>query len=215
MTIKSIQKKENKMKNIVLKSTLSLAVIATLFTGCGNAPAPQAAVQAPAEEGDFRCRQDGVLAPKWTCDPFVEGSIAAVGVAKRNAGNDKSMQRSEAMADGRDALASQISTKVSNLFKSYKGTTGSGDAATFDASSSKVSKQLASETLAGSTAIDSWTSPKTGELYLFVTIKNASVKEKMDEAVKTSFGNDKAMYQQFMAAKAQGELDAELSKAGK
>jgi hypothetical protein len=64
-------------------------------------------------------------------------------------------------------LASQISIKVSNLFKSYKGTTGSGDAATFDAASSKVSKQLASETLAGSTAIDSWTSPKNRGTYIF------------------------------------------------
>ncbi len=31
--------------------------------------------------------------------------------AKMNAGNDKSMQRSEAMVDGRDSLTSQISTK--------------------------------------------------------------------------------------------------------
>ena len=205
------------MKSIILKSTLSLAVIATLFTGCGKeAPKPQTQVQASTqEEADFRCRQDGVLAPKWTCDPYVEGAIAAVGIAKRNAGNDKSMQRSEAMADGRDELASQISTKVSNLFKSYKGTTGSGDAATFDATSSKVSKQLASETLAGSKSVDSWTHPKTGELYLLVTVGNDSVKKGMDDAVKTSFQNDKAMYQKFLAEKANGELDAELSKAGK
>ena len=203
------------MKNYILKSVLSLAVVVTIFSGCGKeAPTPQTKAQA-GESEDFRCKQDGVLAPKWTCDPYVEGAIAAVGIAKRNAGNDKSMQRSEAMADGRDALAAQISIKVSNLFKSYKGTTGSGDAATFDASSSKVSKQLASETLAGSKSIDSWTSPKTGELYLLVTISNEPVKKGMDEAVKTSFGNDQAMYQQFLAQKANGELDAELSKAGK
>ena len=119
------------------------------------------------------------------------------------------------MADGRDALAAQISVKVSNLFKSYKGTTGSGDAATFDAASSKVSKQLASETLAGSKSVDSWTSPKTGELYLLVTISNEPIKKGMDEAVKTSFGNDKAMYQQFLASKANGDLDKELEAAGK
>jgi hypothetical protein len=201
------------MKNLVLKTLSSVAVATILFSGCSKeAPAP--AVQAEAEP-DFRCRQDGVLAPKWTCDPYVEGAIAAVGIAKRNAGNDKSMQRSEAMADGRDALASQISTKVSNLFKSYKATTGSGDAATFDASSSKVSKQLASETLAGSRSTDSWTSPKTGELYLLVTISSEPVKKGMDEAIKTSFKNDNAMYQQFLAQKANGELDKELEKAGK
>jgi len=201
------------MKNTVLKMGLSLVVASAIFTGCGKeAPTPQAKAQ---EEADFRCKQDGVLAPKWTCDPFVEGGIAAVGIAKRNAGNDKSMQRSEAMSDARDELASQISVKVSNLFKSYKGTTGSGADATFDAASSKVSKQLASETLAGSKSVDSWTHPKTGELYLFVTISNEPVKKGMDEAIKTSMGNDKALYQQFLAQKANGELDSELSKAGK
>jgi hypothetical protein len=162
----------------------------------------------------FRCRQDGVLAPKWTCNPFVEGGIAAVGIAKMNAGNDRSMQRSSAIADGRDALASQISTKVANLFKSYKGTTGSGDDATFDASSSKVSKQLASQTLNGSRASESWTNPKTKELYLLVTISSKPITLAMSKSIKTSFKNDRAMYQKFLAAKADGDLDKELEKAG-
>ncbi len=118
------------------------------------------------------------------------------------------------MADGRDSLASQISIKVSNLFKSYKGTTGSGDAATFDATSSKVSKQLASETLTESRSVDNWTS-KNGDLYILVIIPNTSVKAKIEDAVKTSFENDQAMYQQFLASKAQGELDFELSKTKK
>lgn len=204
------------MKNLVLKSTLSLVAIMALFTACGDTPVPQTQKQAAAlEETDFRCKQDGVLAPKWTCDPYVEGAIASVGIAKMNAGNDKSMQRAEAMADGRDALASQISIKVSNLFKSYKGSTGTGAEASFDAASSKVSKQLASETLAGSKSVDSWTSPKTNELYLLVTVSNTPVKEKVEEAIKTSFKNDAAMYQKFLAEKANGELDKELEKAGK
>jgi hypothetical protein len=198
------------MKKIALKSTLSLAVITTIFTGCGNAPAPQ--TKAQEEESDFRCIQDGVLAPKWTCDPYVEGAIAAVGIAKMNAGNDKSMQRTEALANGRDELVSQISTKVSNLFKSYKGTTGANDSATFDAASSKVSKQLASETLAGSKPVESWKSPKTGDLYLLVSVPNANVKNGMESALKTSFENDKAMYQNFLAEKANGDLDIELAK---
>ena len=199
------------MKKIISNTILATAIVGTLFTGCGsNAPAPQV----KKAEADFRCKQDGVLAPKWTCNPYVEGSIAAVGIAKMNAGHDKSMQRSEAMADGRDALASQISTKVSNLFKSYKGTTGSGDASTFDASSSKVSKQLASQTLNGSRSIDSWMNPTTNELYLLVAVSNEPVKKTMDNAIKTSFKNDNAMYQKFLAAKADGDLDKELEKAG-
>ena len=197
------------MTKLVVKTLTSLTVASVLFTGCmgGSQPTKQ-------EEGDFRCRQDGVLAPKWTCNPMMEGSIAAVGIAKMNAGHDKSMQRSEAMADGRDALASQIGTKVSNLFKSYKATTGTGDSATFDAASSKVSKQLASQTLNGSKAVESWTNSKTNELYILVAVSNEPVKAAMSDAIKTSFKNDKALYQEFKAAKANGELDKELEKAG-
>ncbi len=198
------------MTKVVLKTLSAVAVASILFTGCGQAPAPT-----KQAEPDFRCKQDGILAPKWTCNPYAEGAIAAVGIAKPNAGGDKSFQRSEAMADGRDALASQISTKVSNLFKSYKATTGSGKAATFDKASSKVSKQLASQTLNGSRAIDVWTNPKTNELYMLVTVSNEPVKKAMDSAIKTSFKNDKALYQKFLASKADGELDKELEKAGK
>jgi len=201
------------MKKIITNSILAAAIAGTVFTGCGQAPAPKV-TKAVEEVADFRCRQDGVLAPKWTCNPYAEGSIAAVGIAKMNAGNDKSFQRSEAMADGRDALASQISTKVSNLFKSYKGTTGSGSASTFDKASSKVSKQLASQTLNGSKSIAVWSNPTTKELYLLVAISNEPVKKSMDKAIKTSFKNDNAMYQKFLAAKADGNLDTELEKAG-
>ncbi len=195
------------MKRIVLKTLSTVAVATLLLTGCGK--------EAPKKvEPDFRCKQDGVLAPKWTCNPYANSSIAAVGIAKTNAGRDKSLQRSEAMADGRDALAQQIAIKVSNLFKSYKSTTGTGKASTFDATTSKVSEQLASQTLSGSRSVDSWKNPKTGELYLLVTVPNSNVKNAMDKAIKTSYKNDQAMYQKFLAAQASGELDKKLEQAG-
>ena len=200
------------MTKMVLK-TLSVAAISTLLlTGCGK-QAVQPEVK--KEVAGFACRQDGVLAPDFTCDPYMEGSIVGLGVAKMNAGNDKSMQRTEAMASARDGLVRQISVKVSNLFKSFKSTSGSGDAATFDKATSEVSKQLASQTLSGSRQVGrSWRHPKTGELYLMVGISNTPVKVKMEEAVKTSFKNDKAMYAKFLASKADGELDKALEKAG-
>ena len=201
------------MNKTIINTLLITTLSATLFTACSSKKAEPQVVKS-SQDADFRCKQDGVLAPKWTCNPYVKDSIAAVGIAKMNAGNDKSMQRSEALADGRDALASQISTKVSTLFKSYKGTTGSGAASTFDKTTSKVSKQLASQTLRGTRAVDSWMNPKTKELYLLVTVPNDSVKTGMDGAIKTSFKNDNAMYQKFLAAKANGELDEELEKAG-
>jgi len=194
------------MKKNLLKIA-SAAVIATILSGCMGQPTPE-----KQEEADFRCKQDGQLAPKWTCNPYLEGSIVALGVAPGNAGNDLGMQRAEAIAEGRDALANQLSVKVSTLFKSYKATTGSGSAATFDKANSKVSKQLASQTLQGSRGVESWKS-NTGTLYVLVGLSNEPVKKQMESAVKTSFKNDKAMYQKFLAAKANGELDMELEKA--
>lgn len=197
------------MKKMILKSLSVAAIASLLLAGCAEQSA-----QPKKEVADFRCRQDGVLAPQWTCDPYVEGSIVALGVAKMNTGNDKSMQRTEAMASARDALARQIAVKVSNLFKSFKATTGSGADATFDKATSDVSKQLASQTLSGSRQVgSSWRNPNTNELFIMVGISNDPVKAKIEKAVKTSFKNDKAMYQKFLALKADGELDKELEKS--
>ena len=190
------------MKKTILKTLVSVAAV-SLLAGCMG---PQ------KEEADFRCHQDGQLAPKWTCNPYREGAVVALGIAQPNAGNDYGMQMSEALAEGRDALANQLSVKVSTMFKSFKSTTGSGKDATFDKATSKVSKQLASQTLKGSKAIETWKSSK-GNLYVLVGISNEPVKNAMESAVKTSFKNDRAMYQKFLAAKADGELDKELEKA--
>jgi len=194
------------MKINILKIA-SATVIATLLSGCMGSNTPEKQIEA-----DFRCKQDGQLAPKWTCNPYLEGSIVALGVAQKNAGNDLGMQRAEAIAEGRDALVNQISVKVSTLFKSYKATTGTGVESTFDKATSKVSKQLASQTLTGSRGVESWKSD-AGTLYVLVGLSNDPVKKQMEKAVKTSFKNDRAMYQKFLAAKANGELDAELEKA--
>lgn len=194
--------------NKYIKSSILAVTTASLLTGCmGMMGGKQA-----AEEPDFRCKQDGQLAPKWTCNPYKEGAIVALGIAPQNAGNDYSMQMAEAMAEGRDSLANQISVKVSTLFKSFKATTGAGVDATYDKATSKVSKQLASETLSGSRAIETWKSG-AGNLYVLVGVSNEPVKEKMEDAIKTSYKNDKALYQEFKAYKAQGDLDKELEKA--
>ena len=199
-------------KNLI-KSVAAAAVLSVMFVGCNEAQTGVAAAQ--EEKADFRCRQDGVLAPEFTCDPFSGGSITALGIAKMNAGHDKAYQRTEAMGSARDELARQMEIKVSNLFKKYKATTGSGSAATFDKATSDVSKQLASQTLVGSKQIGrSWRHPQTNELFIMVGVNTAEVKAKMEDAVKTSFKNDQAMYQKFLAEKANGELSRELEKAG-
>lgn len=196
------------MTHLVLKSLSAIAIASIIFTGCGsNKP--------KKSEPKFTCQQDGVTAPEWTCNPTFKEHIAAVGIAKMNAGNDKSFQRAEAMNDGRNALASQIELKVGNMFKSYKAVTGNGQASSFDTASSQVSKQVASQTLIGSKAVSSWKHPKTKELYLLVVTPTKNVQSSLTQQVKTSFKNDEALYQKFLADQANGELTKELEALGR
>ncbi len=181
-------------------------VLSALFVGCTDTP--------EVYKQQAGCYQDKVLAPEFTCNPVLKGYITGLGVAKMNAGGDKGFQRTEAMGSARDDIARQIEIKVSNLLKKYKSTTGSGADATFDKASSDVSTQLSSETLTGSKQVgNSWRHPQTNELFLMVGISTEIMKDKLENTVKTSFKNDNAMYQRFLAEKANGELEMALEKA--
>lgn len=191
---------------------LSTAVISTLFfTGCTNQPN-----QANQQAGQVYVDPELQGAPSWVMMPMVEGTIAEVGSGKRNVAGDMSFQRNEAMADARDNLARLISTKVKNMFKSFKSSTGTGDTATFDKAAESVSKQIASQTLNGTMVKDTWIS-RSGTLYVLMAVNSDAVADMMEKTLKSnsSFKNDQALYQKFLASKAQGELDAELEKAEK
>ena len=193
------------MTKLILKSLLVLGMTSIVFTGCwNNEPTVEETYIDPELKG----------APKWVMLPEVKGFIAELGSASKNAGNDFSFQREEAMADARDNIAKQISIKVNNMFKAFKSVTGSGKDSTFDKSSEKVSKQIASQTLSGTKVKDTWIS-RSGTLYILMIVDTESVSAMMEKAVKTSFKNDKAMYQKFLASKAQGELEQELEKLNK
>ena len=189
------------LKNILKTTALGL-VTATFLVGCGSTTKPAT----PKKEAVY-VDAEFQGAPQWVMAPFVEGAIADVGSAKRNAGNDFSFQREEAIADARNNLARQLSVKVNTMMKTFKSST----AETFDKSIESVSKQIASQTLVGSKTTKVWVS-KTGTLYVLVVLNPEIVKNQMEKSIKTSFKNDKAMYQKFLASKAQGELDKELEK---
>jgi hypothetical protein len=195
--------------NKLTKILASGVIIASVFTGC-NQPMPgQQASQEVYVDPEFQG------APDWVMNtPFINGKLTAVGSAPRNAGNDIQFQKELAIGTARDNLARQVSVSVKNMLKKFVSTTGSGKAGTYDNASENVSKQIANETITNSRAIKSWIS-RTGTYYVLVVKDTASVVDSMDKSVKTSFKNDKAMYQRFLHAKAQGELEQELEKMGK
>jgi hypothetical protein len=195
---------KNVRRSIMIKTISSLALaglIAATITGCGGAkPAP--------EEADFRCKQEGVLAPSWTCVPMVEGAYAGVGVAPKSAAGMGHMRR-EALAAGRSDLAQQIKAQVKDKVEAFTRTTGVGDNETVDKVTTSVTKQVAKIDLSGSKAVDAWTAP-SGTLYLLVTVPEATVNGEVKNAVKTSFKNDQALWQQFQSQQALEGLDKEF-----
>ena len=150
-------------------------------------------------------------APGWICDMPVEGvEVSAVGSHRKTAAGHQ-FQKDQAAAAGRNELARQMQLHVKSLLKSYTETTGVGDAETVDTVSSSVSKQLTATTLLGSKVFRSMKSPG-GTLYVLVGLDKTNAAEATQQALRTSYKNDKARWQQFMAGKAHDELEKEFEK---
>lgn len=175
-----------------------LAVVALVAVGCAKKP---------EEPVVNKCIQG---APGWVLMGSAEGGISSVGSAAIGAAG-LGFARTEALANGRDELARQMSVKVQNMVKNFTQVTGVGDAQTVDKVASQVSKQIANQVLSGSRQANTWMSP-CNELYVLVAIDPAVVKASVNEGVQTSFKNDQALWQQFQAKKAQDDLSAEIEK---
>ena len=189
------------MKKLLLSTTLAFGLLG--LTGCMNQPAPKV----------DQCTIDGAAAKPWVCNggSMMEGGLFAVGSAEKSP-LGPSFQRTEATAAARDALARQIKVKVKNMFKQFQATTGIGDEQTAEKATQNVSKQVAAATLSGSKIMDIWTSPK-GTMYVLVGMPDPkTIKQEVKKAVKTSLHNEKALWQKFLAQKADKELEAAVDK---
>jgi len=189
------------MKKILATTALAFSLIG--LTGCvGN-----------AQPNVEQCSIDGTQAPQWVCDggATMEGGIFAVGSAEKNP-IGRSFQRQEATAAARDALSRQISIKVKNMFKQFQATTGIGDAQTAEKATQNVSKQISAQTLQGTKVMKTWFSP-TGAMYVLVGMPDPqAVQQEVKKAVKTSLRNDNALWQKFLAQKADKELEEAVNK---
>ena len=180
--------------------SIALATLVTIgLTACGG-----------GKPSFDECKEQGVDAPTWVCIPEVAGGIAAVGSAQKSPAGT-GFQRQEAMANGRDALARQIAVKVKNMFKNFTQATGVGDEATVEKMSSNVSKQVANQTLSGTAMKGRWIAPD-GTMYVLIVLDPTAAVAATKAKVQTSLRNEKALWQQFQAKKAQAELDAEIEK---
>jgi len=177
--------------------------VVLFFVGCGNSPQPKI---------NNTCVINGEKAPDWICEGGVnmkEGIFAVGSAAKSPLGF--TFQRNEAIAQARDELARQIGIRVKNMVKTYMSSTGVGDSQTAERVSTQVSKQLSYQVLHGSRLLKMWQS-KNGTIYVLVGLNKNYVKNVLKDNIKTTFKNNKALWQEFKAKQAQKELETVIEK---
>jgi ribosomal protein S20 len=191
------------MKNKVL-SLVMLGLVAFAITGCSDKE-PKAPKKATEISG---CHIESVRAPMWACIPEVEGFYAGVGIAEKSAAGIAHM-RKVALMNGRSDLTQQIQTQVKDKMEGFTRATGNGSAETVDKVTTSVTKQVAKMNLKGSKAVDYWEAP-SGAIYMLVTVPRTTVNKKIKSALKTSFKDDNALWQQFQSKQALESLDKEF-----
>lgn len=186
------------MKKLVLTG---FCLLVAIISACSSVPSKVA-------KGYTNPSLDG--APGWVLDPASTPGLSGVGSAQPSLGGIQ-FQRTEAMAAGRDELARMISLKVKNSMENFARQTGVGDSQTFDKVAKDTSKQLAHETLNGSRQKDLWVA-QDGTLWVLVTLDSKIVAEAAKHAVRSSYNNDNALFQQKESTSALKELDADIDK---
>lgn len=181
------------------KLILFLAAVSLMLVGCGGKDA-ETELANPCFKG----------APAWVINPTVEGAIAAAGSSKVSAGGMQ-FTRDAAMANARSEISRVIEVKVNTMMKDFTQVTGVGDAETVDKVTSSVSKQVSSQVLQGTMQKEAWIS-SCNEFYVLVVLDPTKVASATKDQVLTSMKNDQALWQQFLAQKAQDELDAAVEK---
>lgn len=186
-------------KSLFLAFITSIAILFT--TGCSNK-------QEQINEDEINVYVDPEFegAPKWISSPKMDGKIVEIGSAPKNIGNDFAFQREEAVANARNNLARRISINVDNMFKTFKSTTGINENGTFDKVIESVSKQISSEVLKNSIVEKMWIS-KSKTMYVLVSLDGNEFKSQVKGISKSSFKNEDALYQKYLADDADSKLD--------
>lgn len=192
------------MKAIKLASMALAAGV--LMTACGGTPTKE---EAPAKADPY---------PDWVYNPVIENGIAAASCVPIPGANISVAQK-QATANGRANLAFQIETKVKAMDKTYDRVTttnaGSSTGGTFES----VSKQVTQQNLSGARAVKFQKVDDEGKRMMcaFVTLSPESTNNLFKGLVKAadanlSPDNESVLKEQFLAYKAQQELEQEMAK---
>lgn len=180
------------------------AVIAGLLSACGSTEKPAE----PSLTANI---------PPWVLNPVVEDGIAATDCVKFS--GNISVDKKMATANSRLALAQQLDVRVEGLEKTYSSRVDSNDDTTVGTNFSSVSKQLTKQKLTGSRVVKSDIVKISGKEHFCVltTLSPTATKELFDAILKQSQRSvnpqdEKFLYQEFKAHKAEQNLDKEIKR---
>jgi len=155
--------------------------------------------------------------PSWILNPTVEDGIA-VSECVLWSGN-MSIDKQQAIANARTALAQRIETRVSALDKTYRDKVEVASGVESGATFSSVSKQVTQQTLVGTTPIKTDIVNIAGKdnLCVLVAIGQQTTKSVFDELIKAAkrpmtAQQEDVLYQEFKADRAQQQLDKVLTQ---
>ncbi|AOT08997.1 LPP20 family lipoprotein [Pseudoalteromonas luteoviolacea] len=187
-----------------LKSLLTTVLVTGILAGCSSTQEQSAS-------------QSKVNIPDWVLNPTIENGIAAADCVKFS--GNISIDQKSSVANARLALAQQIETRIEGLDKTFANRTDANDDTTVGSTFSSVSKQLTKQTLNGSRVNRADVVEIGGKDYycslvvLSPQLTQSLFKDVIKESKKELNPQDeKFLYQEFKAYKAEKDLEKEIAR---
>ena len=114
------------------------------------------------------------------------------------------------MSQARAEIARILEVQVKDMVKNYAKTLSNGDQDEVAKVSEQVGKQVANQSLVGSVQKGIYFTGE--EVWVLVAIDETKAKAQTKTTFVSTLKNEDAMYQQFLANKADKDLDAEIDK---
>ena len=194
-----------------MRKTTSILALAgsLLLTACSSAPTKQEVSEMAAQNDPY---------PEWFYNPVIENGIAAASCVPIPGANISVAQK-QATANGRANLAMQIDTRVRAMDKTYDRVTNTNEGASIGGTFESVSKQVANQNLVGSRAVkfERVIDGDNKMMCALVTLNPESTNNLFKDLVKAaevnlSSENESVLKEQFLAYKAQQELEKETQE---
>jgi|SaaInlStandDraft_7_1057024.scaffolds.fasta_scaffold07363_6 hypothetical protein len=149
----------------MLKRLILIALMALMAAGCST------------KQEQPRSELDNL--PKWVLDPYIDGTIAAVGMSPASTGGLQ-FQIPKAEADARANIAAQIETIVSRLTKDALREVKIADQNDVENVFSQATKSLIKEVpLSGARRRNMFKDPEEGTLFVHMSIDNQMIQDYM------------------------------------